>query len=195
MRGAAGGGIRERGAAVGDVWRMDRHEEECGVKITPRAFAKMFVRTRNGSETAVRLGADPHDAKQIEAELMASQAVRREIRRLDKEDAQGLCYVKTGLSRLAFGSINEAAALAFSEEPSREDILKADLFNVAEIRRVKGGGVEMKFFDRQKALEKLVELDPELREVSAAQEFLDAVYAGSQEMGEISPEFGGEADG
>ena len=155
--------------------------------ISARAFAKMFVRTRNGSETAVRLGAEPSQAKQIEADYLANKAVKREIRRLDKEDVQTLCYVKTGLSRLAFGSINEAAALVFSEEPTREEVLRADLFNVAELKKVKGGGVEMKFFDRQKALEKLVELDPELKEISAAQEFLNAVYDGSRD--------GGGADG
>ena len=155
--------------------------------ISARAFAKMFVRTRNGSETAVRLGAEPSQAKQIEADYLANKAVKREIRRLDKEDVQTLCYVKTGLSRLAFGSINEAAALVFSEEPTREEVLRADLFNVAELKKVKGGGVEMKFFDRQRALEKLVELDPELKEISAAQEFLNAVYDGSRD--------GGGADG
>ena len=155
--------------------------------ISARAFAKMFVRTRNGSETAVRLGAEPSQAKQIEADYLANKAVKREIRKLDKEDVQTLCYVKTGLSRLAFGSINEAAALVFSEEPTREEILRADLFNVAELKKVKGGGVEMKFFDRQRALEKLVELDPELKEISAAQEFLNAVYDGSRD--------GGGADG
>ena len=43
--------------------------------------------------------------------------------------------------------------------------------------------VEVKFYDRQKALEKLVELDPDLREVSAAQEFLNAVYGSDDETG------------
>ena len=164
------------------------------MKISARAFAKMFVRTRNGSETAVRLGAKPCEAKQIEAELLANAAVKREIKKLDKEDMQTLCYVKTGLSRLAFGSINDAAALVFAEELTVDEILKADLFNVAEIKRVKGGGVEMKFFDRQKALEKLVELDPELKEVSAAQEFLAAVYGGSQDISDMTGT-GGERDG
>ncbi|MBQ8965945.1 terminase small subunit [Ruminococcus sp.] len=163
------------------------------MKISARAFAKMFVRTRNGSETAVRLGAEPAEAKRIEADFLANAAVKREIKKLDKEDMQTLCYVKTGLSRLAFGSINEAAALVFAEELKAEDVLKADLFNVAEIKRVKGGGVEMKFFDRQKALEKLVELDPELKEVSAAQEFLNAVYGGSQDLRDVTER--GGADG
>ncbi|MBP1535767.1 MAG: terminase small subunit [Ruminococcus sp.] len=153
------------------------------MELNKRLFAKVFVRTRNGSETAVRLGAQPENAKLIEAELLADPNVKKAIRKLDKEDVQTLCYVKTGLSRLAFGSINEAAALVFADEVSRDEILKADLFNVSELKRIKGGGVEMKFFDRQKALEKLVELDPDLREVSAAQEFLNAVYGSDDETG------------
>jgi hypothetical protein len=32
-----------------------------------------------------------------------------------------------------------------------------DLFNVSELKRVKGGGVEVKIFDRQKALEKMLD--------------------------------------
>ena len=43
------------------------------------------------------------------------------------------------------------------------------------------------------ALEKLVELDPELKEVSAAQEFLNAVYAGSQDIDDMDMD-GGEDD-
>ena len=126
------------------------------MKITPTRFAKTFVRTRNGSETAVRLGYSPEEAKELEADMLARKSVKRAIRKLDDADEQNLCYVKTGLSRLAFGSINDAAALLFADEPAREEVLSADLFNVAEIKKVKGGGVEMKFYDRQKALEKLV---------------------------------------
>ena len=132
-------------------------------------------------------------AAELEADMLARKSVKKAIRKLDNEDIQNLCYVKTGLSRLAFGSINDAAALLFAEEPTREEVLSADLFNVSEIKKVKGGGVEMKFYDRQKALEKLVELDPELKEVSAAQEFLNAVYAGSQDIDDMDMD-GGEDD-
>lgn len=148
------------------------------IGITPKKFAQMFVRTRNGSEAAVRLGAEPSAAKLMEAEMLADSRVKKEIRRLDREDMQTLCYVKTGLSRLAFGSVNDAAALVFDEQPSYEKIMRADLFNVSEIKRVKGGGVEMKFFDRQKALEKLVELDPELKEISSAERFMRDLISG-----------------
>jgi hypothetical protein len=33
-----------------------------------------------------------------------------------------------------------------------------ELFNVSEIKRPKGGGIEIKFFDRMKALERLGEM-------------------------------------
>lgn len=149
-----------------------------------RDFAQMFVRTRNGAEAAVMLGARADEAKKIEAKYLANEKVKEEIRKLDRADEQTLCYIKTGLSRLAFGAVNEAAALIFDEEVSRDDILKADLFNVSEIKKIKGGGVEIKFFDRQKAMEKLVELDPELKEVSDAEEFLNALCRSSKDIDE-----------
>lgn len=154
------------------------------MKITPKTFARMFVRLRCGSETAVKLGVAPKDAQAQSARMLASASVKRAIKKLDKDDEQTLAYVKTGLSRLAFGQVNDVAALVFAEQPDPELIAQADLFNVSELKRVKGGGVEVKFFDRQKALEKLFELDPELREQSKAEQFLNAVRDSAQ--GDIS---------
>ena len=153
-------------------------------KITPRSFAQVFVRLRNSFESAIRLGIPPKQAKSEGDRLLSSPGVRREIVRLDKQDTQTLAYVKTGLTRLAFGQINDAAALVFSDQPDPEQIAQADLFNISEIKRVKGGGVEIKLFDRQKALEKLFELDPELREHSKADQFLRAISDCAQ--GDIS---------
>lgn len=150
--------------------------------LTPKNFAQMFVHTRNAGETARRLGAPADEAVCQGEKMLSSRCVQREIRRLDSQDPQTLCYVKTGLSRLAFGAVNDAALLIFDENITPEKIMKADLFNVSEIKKDKGGGVEIKFWDRQKALEKLVELDPELREVSAADKFIQAIYQGSGEM-------------
>lgn len=61
-----------------------------------------------------------------------------------------------GLRHLAFGEIQDAVRLLYAPE---EQILPAlgemDFFNISEIKRPKGGGMEIKFFDRLKALEKL----------------------------------------
>ncbi|MGN0532942.1 MAG: terminase small subunit [Eubacterium sp.] len=64
-----------------------------------------------------------------------------------------------GLRRLAFGEIKDAVALLFeSDENILASLDSLDLFNVSEIKRPKGGGMEIKFFDRLKALEKLREV-------------------------------------
>ncbi len=64
--------------------------------------------------------------------------------------------VREGLRRLAFGEIHDAVLLLFADESRIIDELpNFNLFNVSEIKRPRGGGMEIKFFDRIKALEKL----------------------------------------
>lgn len=66
--------------------------------------------------------------------------------------------IRKGLEQLAFGKVNDAVELVFAEEiPPPEILKKMNLVNVASIKRVKGGGVEVQFFDRQRALERLYE--------------------------------------
>ena len=66
--------------------------------------------------------------------------------------------VEKGLLKLAFGDISDAVSLLYlSDEEALERIPKLNLFNVSEIKRPKGGGMEIKFFDRIKACEKLRE--------------------------------------
>jgi hypothetical protein len=76
---------------------------------------------------------------------------------MSKEDIGEL--VKQNLVKLATGEINDVIRLAFFDElPTLRELKKLNLFNVSEIKRTKGGAVEIKIFDRQKALEKLYEL-------------------------------------
>ncbi len=64
--------------------------------------------------------------------------------------------VRDGLRRLAFGEIHDAVLLLFADENRIiNELPKFNLFNISEIKRPKGGGMEIKFFDRIKALEKL----------------------------------------
>ena len=58
-----------------------------------------------------------------------------------------------GYQQLAFGSIADAIKLLFMEEPAPRALGKMNFINVAEIRRMKEGAMEIKFFDRLKALE------------------------------------------
>ena len=61
--------------------------------------------------------------------------------------------------KFAFGTISDAIKLIYSENLSLDSISKMDLFNVAEIKKPRDGMLEIKFFDRFKALEKLQQLD------------------------------------
>ena len=90
--------------------------------------------------------------------LMRRQQIKDEIARLDKQRRTTDKDVATGFSRLAFGCVSDAVSLAFTDDISLSDIEKMDLFNISEIKRKKGGDIEIKFFDRLKALEKLAEI-------------------------------------
>ncbi len=92
------------------------------------------------------------------ARLLAREDIRAEISRLEKEK-RAVASVEKGLLRLAFGSVADAMKLMMSENcMAAEEIERLDLFNVSEIKRPKGGGLEIKFFDRIKALERLEKL-------------------------------------
>jgi hypothetical protein len=67
--------------------------------------------------------------------------------------------ITKGYERLAFGGIADAVRLLFTEEPDLAALGKMDLYNIAEIKRPKGGGMEIKFFDRIKALQCLEALN------------------------------------
>lgn len=66
-----------------------------------------------------------------------------------------------GYERLALGSVSDAIKLLYCENPSDDELEKLDLTNIAEIKKPKDGAMEIKFFDRLKALEKLSEFDKE----------------------------------
>ena len=63
-----------------------------------------------------------------------------------------------GLERLAFGNVTDAVQLLFCDEFNTRILNQLDLFHISEIKRPKGGGIEIKFYDRLKALQCLQEL-------------------------------------
>lgn len=66
--------------------------------------------------------------------------------------------IEQGLLDIALGSVSDAVSLLFmTEEEALQKLPKMKLMNVSEIKRPKGGGTEIKFFDRVKALERLTQ--------------------------------------
>ena len=64
-----------------------------------------------------------------------------------------------GFRRLAFGDIRDAVKLLFCDELNPRALHNMNLFAVSEIRRPKGGGMEIRFFDRIESLRLLSELE------------------------------------
>lgn len=67
--------------------------------------------------------------------------------------------LRQGFEQLAFGSVTDAVRLLFEEDLTKASLDGMNLFNVAEIKRLKGGGMEIKFADRLKALQCLEQLN------------------------------------
>ncbi len=92
------------------------------------------------------------------ARLLKKKEVAEEIERSDKEKRARKTDIVSGYYRLAFGCYTDPVSLVFKEEVTGEDLQKMDLYNIAEIKRKRGGEIEIKFFDRLKALEHLEEM-------------------------------------
>lgn len=121
-----------------------------------KLFCTYYSLGRCGREAAVKSGyIFPEKSA---AKLLKRRDIAEEIEHLDKQREATQNDIAIGYQRLAFGCISDAVCLLFSDEVSRDEIEKMDLFNVSEIKRKKGGDIEIKFFDRLKALEKLSDL-------------------------------------
>lgn len=122
-------------------------------------FCGLYLLFGNGEEAAIHAGVPPEQAFDFANRLLHSSNCRKVLRRLSAEPVISVhTLVMNGLARLAFGRTNDIARLVFADAmPSEDTLAQMDLFHVSEIKRVKGGGVEVKLFDRQKALERLLE--------------------------------------
>lgn len=121
-----------------------------------RLFCTYYSIGRNPREAAVKSGY--MFAEKAALKLLKREEIRNEIARLDKQRKTGDEDIASGYYRLAFGCVSDAVSLLFSDSVTSEDIERMDLFNVAEIKRKKSGDIEIKFFDRLRALQLLSEL-------------------------------------
>ena len=146
-------------------------------KAKLNSFCCNYVVLGSAEEAAVRAGFPRETALSEGIELLKTEEGRQLIAQL-REVLTDSGSVAAGLKRLAFGSCTDAVYLVFADElPPAEVIGKLDLFNVSEIKRVKGGGVEVKLFDRMKALEKLFELENAFNDRGRAESLIKALTA------------------
>lgn len=150
-----------------------------GLTAREKTFCSCFVSCGSADEAAYSAGFVKNPKRSGE-ELLCREDIAQEIKRLGKCRAGSLCEIAAvGYRRLAFGKISDAVSLLYMENPSREQLEHMDLFMVSEIKRPKDGSMEIKFFDRLKALERLTG-DSE-RENGAAP-FYDAIARGAEAL-------------
>lgn len=141
-----------------------------------KEFCGYYATCRNGREAAARAGfAFPEHSGM---RLLDRECIRLEIERLMKEK-QGFMTAADGLRRIAFGSVVDAVRLVLGEPALDPELL--DLFMVSEIKRTEKG-VELKFFDRIKALEALADVDSESCGADTSQ-FVEAIFKGASAIG------------
>jgi hypothetical protein len=122
------------------------------------------------------------------AKLLLRGEIRQELARVAEKRAVTAQEVCAGYRRLAFGSVAAALRLLFMDEaPGSETVEQMDMLNVSDIKRPKGGGLEIKFFDRLKALERLKEISEQNTEQNNVLPFYEALERGAKALTKITP--------
>ena len=116
-------------------------------------FCHFHTMLGNGAEAALQAG------------YPACNAAKTAARLLERADITGKCAemarhqlpeaARRGLLRMAFGTVGDAVSLLLDENFHPERLAGLDLYCISEIKRLKDGGLEMKFHDRLRALELL----------------------------------------
>ncbi len=141
-------------------------------------FCRYFLFCKNSREAASKAGFVFPELAGLR--LLERREIKEEIASL-KIEQERYADAADGLRRIAFGSVSDAVKLAFSGG-DMHDLDKLDLFSVSEIKIPKGGGMELKFYDRIKALEALATIGDGAGDNSAP--FIEAIVKGSAVISE-----------
>lgn len=134
---------------------IKKQKSEKALTEKQRAFCAAFACTGDFGRAAKQAGYLTRPARRGAA-LLCSEAVREEIERIARLHGKVFANLaQLGYRRLAFGGTADAVSLLYRDNPTAEELSELDLFRVAEIKKPKDGSIEIKFFDRLKALEKL----------------------------------------
>lgn len=149
-------------------------------------FCTYYSIKRSAAEAAFKAGYSVMPERAA-MKLLRKESVKNRIAALSKENRTSRNEVEAGLRRIAFGCVADAVKIALSEDFNVEELRNMDLFGISEIKVSRGKGVEIKFFDRIKALEKLSLLIKEDADSStdglfrAIEEGAEALRAGRDE--------------
>lgn len=152
------------------------------MKPREKDFCRLMTAYADPLKAAREAGYKNPDRASIE--LMTRDDISGEISRLSENvrsiyERSAVC----GLYRLAYGGIGDPLTLLYRNDLTDEELGSLDLLNVSEIKRTKDKSIEIKFFDRIKAVEKLNEIlgaDTTKREGGG---LIDAILRSAEALG------------
>ena len=148
-------------------------------------FCQYFAESYSPREAAAKAGYSFPERTAIK--LLSQDRIRKEIQTLFKQSSRHCINEQAinGLKRIAFGSVTDAVALMFIDgEPSPRALEEMDLFCVSEIKRPRADALEIKFFNRLDALEKLIELS-ESTDTDSSIPFYKAIEQGARAINKV----------
>lgn len=147
-----------------------------------KLFCFYYGEGRDGRGAAAKAGYALYPERAA-AKLLLRADIRAEIAKAAETGKANLDEVCAGYRRLAFGSVADALRLLFAEDPPGGKMLEQlDMLNVSDIKRPKGGGLEIRFFDRLKALERLKEMSDAGAAQLNAMPFYEALGRGAKNL-------------
>ena len=155
------------------------------ISTKEKRFCEIYAAVGDAVQAAQAAGYEQPEKAGVN--LLSRDEINAEISRLYEKrlkNARQKAYA--GYERIAFGNVNDAVRLLFDGEDFGTSAEGYDLFNVAEIKRPKEGALEIKFFDRLKALEKLEQYGQEGEKGPA--DFYQALGGGMEKLSEINGE-------
>lgn len=159
-----------------------------GLSSKEKEFCRLYLSLADSKAAAEQAGFTGDFAKAGNV-LLSRSDISEEIERLCSLQKKSMSKMAAvGYQRLAFGSIADAVSLLYMENPTPDMLRKMDLYSVSEIKRPKDGSMEIKFFDRMKALEKLSEGESGDGAVS----FYDAICRSAKALGEREQDKNGD---
>ena len=159
----------------GQIFRKDLQMKEKTLSKKEKLFCTYFSSLRNAREAAALSGyLLPNQTGKV---LLQKSSIKNEIERISSLPTSE--EIVAGYRRIAFGSPSDCIKLIFKESVTDEELEQLDLFNISEIKKAKSGNIEIKFFDRIKALEHLENCE-NTHNTQTALPFYEAIRKGAE---------------
>lgn len=130
-------------------------------KLTPRqkAFCVYYADSADMTQAAIDAGYKKNPYQKARTLLSRSDIADEIVRVISNRKKIMSHMALVGYEKLALGSIADSVSLLYMESVTKDELRNLDMSCVSEIKKLKDGAMEIKFFDRNKALEKLMSLE------------------------------------